>query len=166
MAPGGQIQGQRSWPALLAPSQPASPQSQGPENQKQNSCRLGRNTRPGEHPGSLVGGREHTCRKTNVTPGGPKLASGLAKPSPLSRRSACPGPQLTEWHDGEVFPPELAGDGDLLPEAPAIFGEHVVRSCRRVVAHLRPNPQDMSIYWTRVQSCPPTIRGNSLPYAQ
>lgn len=96
----------------------------------------------------------------------PSWLLGWPNPPPYPEGLSALGPQLTEWHDGEVFSPELAGDGDLLPEAPAIFGEHVVRSCWRVVAHLRPNPQDMSIYWTRVQSCPPTIRGDSLPYAQ
>ena len=44
---------------------------------------------------------------------------------------------LTEGHDGEVFPAELAGDGDLLPQGPAPLGDHVVGGGRRVMAHLR-----------------------------
>lgn len=56
-----------------------------------------------------------------------------------------PRAQLTEWHDRDVFPSELAGDGDFLPEAPAMLREHVVGSRRGVVAHLGPDQLDMSI---------------------
>lgn len=42
----------------------------------------------------------------------------------------------TQRHDGEVFAPELAGDGDLLPQRPASLGEDVVGGCWGVVAHL------------------------------
>lgn len=49
--------------------------------------------------------------------------------SPLARSP-------TQRHDGEVFAPELAGDGDLLPQRPASLGEDVVGSCWGVVAHL------------------------------
>lgn len=47
-----------------------------------------------------------------------------------------PAPQLTKWHDGDIFSPELAGDGDFLPEAPAVLREHVVGSRRGMVAYL------------------------------
>lgn len=39
-----------------------------------------------------------------------------------------PEPQLTQWHDGDILSPELAGDGDLLPEAPAVLGKCIVGS--------------------------------------
>lgn len=70
--------------------------------------------------------------------GAGKLMSPLEAPSwllvwqnppPCPERCSAlgePRAQLTQRHDGEVFPPELAGDGDLLPEAPAVLGEHVV----------------------------------------
>jgi len=44
---------------------------------------------------------------------------------------------LTQGHDGEVFPTELAGDGDLLPQGPASLGDHMMGGRRRVMAHLR-----------------------------
>lgn len=43
---------------------------------------------------------------------------------------------LTQGHDREVFAPELAGEGDLLSEGPAPFGDGMVGSCRWVVTHL------------------------------
>lgn len=55
------------------------------------SRRLRAGHRPGRWPGSLWGRGEQACRETNVTPGGPKLASGLAKPSASSRMSFYPG---------------------------------------------------------------------------
>lgn len=42
----------------------------------------------------------------------------------------------TQWHDGEVFAPELAGDCDFLPQCPPSPGVDVMGSCRGVVAHL------------------------------
>lgn len=43
---------------------------------------------------------------------------------------------LTQRHYGEVFATELAGDGDFLPQGPASLGNHMMSSCRRVMAHL------------------------------
>lgn len=63
----------------------------------------------------------------------------------LPSHPGSPKPQLTKWHDGNVFPPELAGDGDFLPEAPAMLREYVVGSRWGVVAHLGPDQLDMSI---------------------
>ncbi len=44
---------------------------------------------------------------------------------------------LTQRHYGEVFATEFAGDGDFLPQGPASLGNHMVCSCRGVMAHLR-----------------------------
>ncbi len=44
---------------------------------------------------------------------------------------------LTQRHYGEVFATELAGDGDFLPKGPASLGNHMMGSCRGVMAHLR-----------------------------
>lgn len=44
--------------------------------------------------------------------------------------------RLTQRHDGEVFATELAGDGDFLPQGPASLGNHMVCSCRGMMAHL------------------------------
>lgn len=44
--------------------------------------------------------------------------------------------RLTQRHYGEVFATELAGDGDFLPQGPASLGNHVMSSCRGVMAHL------------------------------
>lgn len=43
---------------------------------------------------------------------------------------------LTQRHYGEVFATELAGDGDFLPQGPASLGNHMMSSCRGVMAHL------------------------------
>jgi len=43
---------------------------------------------------------------------------------------------LTQRHYGEVFATELAGDSDFLPQGPASLGNHMMSSCRGVMAHL------------------------------
>ena len=43
---------------------------------------------------------------------------------------------FTQRHYGEVFATELAGDGDFLPQGPASLGNHMMCSCRGVMAHL------------------------------
>lgn len=43
---------------------------------------------------------------------------------------------LTQRHYGEVFATELAGNGDFLPQGPASLGNHMMSSCRGVMAHL------------------------------
>lgn len=43
---------------------------------------------------------------------------------------------LTQRHYREVFATELAGNGDFLPQGPALFGNHMMCSSRGVMAHL------------------------------
>lgn len=43
---------------------------------------------------------------------------------------------LTQRHNREVFATKLAGDGDFLPQGPASLGNHMMCSCRGMMAHL------------------------------
>lgn len=52
---------------------------------------------------------------------------------------------FTQRHNGEVFATELAGNGDFLPQGPASLGNHMMGSCRGVMAHLDSNKENIGV---------------------